>query len=140
MKQTININVSGRNRMSENLKINQLQVEVNTWKRLLNFFSDENVCLKNRLSEILKNEFDRKLLEEFENFQTKFIKQDEMITFLRNDIAELDKLLLNEKLDIGKNENAIDRKLEHLRKNIATCEGSFFQLQLNFNTYILENL
>lgn len=140
MKQTLNINVSGRNRMSENPKINQLQVEVNTWKRLLNFFSDENVCLKNRLSEILKNGFDRKLLEEFENFQTKFIKQDEMITFLRNDIAELDKLLLNEKLGMGINENTIDRKLEHLRKNIANSEGRFFQLQINFNTYILENM
>jgi hypothetical protein len=140
MKQTLNINVSGSNRMSENPKINQLQVEVNTWKRLLNFFSDENVCLKNRLSEILKNGFDRKLLEEFENFQTKFIKQDEMITFFRNDIAELDKLLLNEKLGIGKNENTIDRKLEHLRKNIANSEGRFFQLQINFNTYILENM
>ena len=140
MKQALNINVSGRNLMSENPKINQLQVEVNTWKRLLNFFSDENVCLKNRLSEILKNGFDRKLLEEFENFQTKFIKQDEMITFLRNDIAELDKLLLNEKLGIGKNENTIDRKLEHLRKNITNSEGRFFQLQINFNTYILENM
>ena len=140
MKQTINDNVSGRNRMSENPKINQLQVEVNSWRRLLNFFSDENVCLKNRLSEILKNGFDRKLLEEFENFQTKFIKQDEMITFLRNDIAELDKLLLNDKLGIGINENTIDRKLEHLRKNMANSEGRFFQLQLNFNTYILENM
>lgn len=140
MKQTITDNVSGRNRMNENPKINQLQAEVNTWKRLLNFFSDENVCLKNRLAEILKNGFDRKLLEEFENFQTKFIKQDEMITFLRNDIAELNKLLLNEKLGIGVNENTIDRKLEHLRKNMANSEGRFFQLQLNFNTYILENM
>ena len=140
MKQTINSNVSGRNRMSKNLNITQLQVEVNTWKRLLNFFSDENVCLKNRLSEILKNGFDRKLLDEFENFQTKFVKQDEMITFLRNDIAELDKLLLNDKLGIGKNEITIKGKLEHLRKNIANSEGKFFQLQANFNTYILENM
>lgn len=140
MKETINDKVLGRNRMNEITKINQLQVEVNTWKRLLNFFSDENVCLKNRLSEILKNGFDRKLLEEFENFQTKFIKQDEMITFLRNDIAELDKLLVNEKLGIGINKNTIDRKLEHLRKNITNSEVRFFQLQLNFNTYILENM
>ena len=140
MKQTINDNVSGRNRMNEIPKFDQLQVEVNTWKRLLNFVSDENVCLKNRLSEILKNGFDRKLLEEFENFQNKFIKQDEMITFLRNDIAELDKLLLNQKLGIGTNENTINRKLAQLRKNIANSEGRFFQLQLNFNSYILENM
>ena len=140
MKQTLNINAPGSNRMNENLKINQLQAEVNTWKRLLNFFSDENVYLKTRLSEILRNGFDRKLLEEFENFQTKFIKQDEMITFLRNDIAELDKLLLNEKLGIGVNGHNIDIKVEHLRKNVANSEGRFFQLQLNFNTYILENM
>ena len=95
MKQTKH-NVLGRT--NDENKINQLQVEVNTWKRLLNFFRDENVYLKNRLSEILKNGFDRKLLEEFENFQTKFINQDEVISFLRNDIADLDKLLLNEKL------------------------------------------
>ena len=96
MKNTLSDNRLSCNRIMEQAKINQLQSEINTWKRLLIFFRDENVCLKNRLSDILKNGFNRKLLEEFENFQTKFIKQDEMIRLLRNDTAELDKLLLNE--------------------------------------------
>lgn len=119
----------------EQEKINQLQIEVNTWKRLLNFFKDENVYLKNRLSDILKNGFHRKFLEEFENFQTKFIKQDEVISLLRNDTAELDNLL-----NAGAGDNSIDKKLAHLRNNMANYERQFFQLQLNFNTYLSENM
>ena len=140
MKTTLNDNRLSSNRIMEQVKINQLQIEINTWKRLLNFFREENVCLKNRLSDILKNGFNRKLLEEFENFQTKFIKQDEMISLLRNDAAELDKLLLNEKSGAIISDDKIDRKLDYLRTNIANSEKQFFQLQLNFNIYILENM
>ena len=46
------------------LKLIQLQYEINTWKRLLSFMSEENIQLKNRLSEVLKNKFDKNLLEE----------------------------------------------------------------------------
>lgn len=123
----------------EHEKVNQLQMEVNTWKRILNFFKEENVYLKNRLSDILKNGFERKFLDEFENFQTKFIKQDELISLLRNDIAELDKLL-NEELNSKITGNNIDKMLAHLRNNLANYERQFFQLQLNFNTYLSENI
>ncbi|HSQ44858.1 MAG TPA: hypothetical protein VLM16_07660 [Ginsengibacter sp.] len=123
----------------EHEKINQLQIEVNTWKRLLNFFKEENVYLKNRLSDILKNGFERKFLDEFENFQTKFVKQDEVISLLRNDTAELDKLL-NNYLNDGIIDESVDKKLAHLRNNMANYERQFFQLQLNFNTYLAENM
>src|ERR1019366_1094116 len=109
MKNTLYDNRLSSTRIMEPTKINQLQIEINTWKRLLNFFRDENVCLKNRLSDILKDGFDRRLLEEFENFQTKFIKQDEVISFLRNDTAELDKLLLNEKSSVEISDSRIDK-------------------------------
>ncbi|KAA9041099.1 hypothetical protein FW778_03395 [Ginsengibacter hankyongi] len=120
-------------------KISQLQIEVNTWKRLLNFFKEENVYLKNRLSDILKDGFDRKFLDEFENFQTKFIKQDEVISLLRNDTAELDKLLDGD-LNAGIIDESVDKKLAHLRNNMANYERQFFQLQLNFNTYLAEKM
>ena len=120
-------------------KINQLQIEVNTWKRLLNFFKEENVYLKNRLSDILKNGFDRKFLDEFENFQTKFIQQDEVVSLLRNDTAELDKLLDCD-LNAGIIDESVDKKLAHLRNNMANYERQFFQLQLNFNTYLAEKM
>ena len=106
----------------------------------MNFFRDENVCLKNRLSDILKNGFDRNLLEELENFQTRFIKHDEVISLLRNEIAELDKLLLTEILGDGLPDEKIDKKFDHLRNNMVTSEREFCQLQLNFNIYLSENI
>jgi hypothetical protein len=124
----------------EQPKINQLQIEAKTWKRFLNFFRDENVCLKNKLSDILKNGFDRRLLEELENFQTKFIKRDELFGVLRNDIAALDKLLLNQNFKLGINYDMIAKKLEHIRNNMYNTEKQFLLLQLNFNTYLSENI
>ncbi len=123
----------------EQEKIEQLEFEVNTWKRFLNFFMDENVYLKNRLAHLLKNGFDRKFLEEFEDFQNKFINHDGVISLLRNDIAHLDKLLISEKLNDGKINNIIDKKLDHLRNNIINAEKQFTQLQLSFNTFLSLN-
>ena len=74
------------------LKLKQLQFESDTWKRLLVFMMDENIHLKNRLSEVLKDQFDKNLLVEVEGFQNNFIKEDELIGLMRNDVAELDKL------------------------------------------------
>jgi hypothetical protein len=124
----------------EELKIGQLQIEISTWKRFLNFFRDENVCLKNRLSDILMTGFEKMLLEELENFQTKFIKHDEAINLLRNDLAELDKLLSNQKPGNQINGNTLIRKLDHFRNNIINSEKQFGQLQLKFNTYLAENI
>ena len=83
----------GTSDMSE-LKLKQLQHESDTWKRSLGFMMDENVQLKNRFAEILRTEFDETLLEDIEKFQANFIREDEMIRFLKTDIAKLDKLLV----------------------------------------------
>src|SRR5664279_5195423 len=80
------------------MKLRQLQYENDTWKRLLGFMREENILLKNRLSEILMDRFDKNLLEEVEAFQSDFIKKDELLVLLRNDVAELDKLLLKDKI------------------------------------------
>ena len=57
---------------------------------------DENIQLKNRLSEVLRDRFDKNLLVEVEVFQNYFIKEDAPIAFLRNNVAELDKLLVRD--------------------------------------------
>jgi predicted RNase H-like nuclease (RuvC/YqgF family) len=140
VKKSLNDKVLVSHQLMEQAKINQLQIEVNTWKRFLNFFRDENVCLKNRLSDILKNGFDRNLLEELENFQTKFIKHDEVISLLRNEIAELDRLLSIERSGDGLPDEKIDKEFDHLRNIIVTSEREFCKLQLNFNIYLSKNI
>lgn len=122
------------------LKLRQLKYERDTWHRLLAFMIDENIHLKNRLSEILKHVFDKDLLEEMENFQSRFIKEDELIGLLRNDLAELDKLLMREILEDGNIKNDINRKLKNLRSNIVITEAQFSQLKIEFNDYLSEIL
>lgn len=122
------------------LRLKQLQCESDTWKRLLGFMKDENIQLKNRLSEVLKDKFDKSLLVEVEVFQNNFIKEDELVALLRNDVAELDKLLVREICEDGKIINKIDIKLKNLRNNIMNAEKQFSKLKSAFNSYLLENM
>jgi regulator of replication initiation timing len=122
------------------LKLKQLQYEADTWKRLLGFMIDENIHLKNRLSEILKDRFDKNLLDEVERFQSRFVKEDQMIGLLRNEVAELDKLLVREAFEDGSIIKQVDRKLKKLRDNINNAERQFGKLKTEFNSYLSENM
>ena len=122
------------------LKLKQLQFESNTWKRLLCFMMDENIHLKNRIAEILKNDANKNLLEEIENFQNNFIRQDELISLLRHDAAELDKLLVREIFEDGEISKEINKKLKDLRNNISNTEKQFTKVKVEFNNYLLETI
>lgn len=122
------------------LKLNQFKYETATCKRVLSFLMDENVWLKNRLSEILKDSFDNSLLEEMEIFQNKFIQVDESIENLKTDIAALDKLLLKEPLEAGLYTGGINNKLKSIRTNVETCETEFGKLKSAFNIYLLDKM
>ena len=122
------------------LKLKQLQYESDTWKRLLGFMKDENIHLKNRLSEILKNGFNKNLLEELENFNSRFLKEDELIGLIRHDMAELDKLLLRKTFENGKIIEEIGKKLKTIRNNTELAERRFAKVKLEFNNYLSENI
>jgi regulator of replication initiation timing len=122
------------------LKLKQLQYESDTWKRLLSFMIEENVRLKNRLSEILKEQFNHNLLEEVEGFQNRFLKEDELIGLLRNEIVEFDKLLVREAFEDGKIIRVVGKKMEKLRSNIETAEKQFGKLKSEFNSYLTEKI
>lgn len=122
------------------LKLKQLQYESDTWKRLLAFMMDENVHLKNRLSEVLKNGSDTTLLGELENFQNNFVREDELIRLLRKDIAEVDKLLVREVFEDGKIIKHLNKKMKTLRSNITQVEKKFGQLKSDFHSYLSENI
>jgi regulator of replication initiation timing len=122
------------------MKLKQLQYEADTWKRLLGFMMDENIHLKNRLSEILKDGFNENLLGEVEIFQSRFVKEDAMIALLRNEVAELDKLLVREIFEDGRIIKEVERKLKKLRNNIKNAETEFGNLKSQFNSYLSENI
>lgn len=122
------------------LKRGQLEHECNTLRRLLLFLKEENIVLKNRLSEILKDSFDKNLLEQAELFHTDFIRKDERIHLLRNDLAGLDSLLA--KTTNGEKNAAveIDGRLLELRNNINIAENQFIKMQSDFNKYFYDKI
>jgi hypothetical protein len=122
------------------LKLLQLRYESDTWKRLLGFMLDENVHLKFRLSDVLQNNFDKQLLEELENFQGRFLKQDELISVLRNDLAGLDKLMVRSVIEDGKIMKEIGSKMKKIRNHINNAERQFSRLKSEFISYLSENI
>jgi hypothetical protein len=119
-------------------KFKQVQFEQDTWKRLLGFMMDENIYLKNRIAEILKDNPDRSLLDDVENFQSRFIMEDEMISILRNDIAHIEKLYTEGETSNGKLIAEINNRLQRLREDIALAEFQFNKLKIEFNTYLTQ--
>ncbi len=118
----------------------QLQHESDAWKRQLSFIKDENVHLKNRLSDVLREHFSDQLLEGIEIFQNSFVKEDEMIALIRNEIAEFDKLLLREIFEDGNIAKEIGSRIHKLRNNISIAEKQFGKLKMAFHSYLSENL
>ena len=100
---------------------------------------DENIHLKNRLSEVLKNGFNRNFLEEIENFQTRIIKEDERIGLLRHEVVEFDKLMAGKTFGDGQIIEEINTRIKNLRNSINNAEKQFGKLKLDFNSYLLAN-
>jgi len=115
--------------------VGRFQTEIETWKQLLNSGMEENVLLKNKLADILKNDYDQSSLEEIEEFQTKFIREDELIHSLRRDVNELENFLYRRIFEGAKIEKLFDSKLENLRKDIANSVIRFCILKSAFNCF-----
>lgn len=122
------------------MKLKQLQHESDGWKRLLAFIMDENIHLKNRLTEVLKDKFNKNLLDDLEYFHNNFIREDEMIRLMRNDIVELDELLVKEIFEDGKIIKQVERKLHKLHNDLENIQKQFGKLKFEFNNYLSENI
>lgn len=117
-------------------KLKQAIFETEVLKRILGFMSDENMHFKNRMSEILKNGFEKKMLNRMEVFQNRFIMEDELVGLLRNDVAEMENLIRSE----GEAIEEISRKLKKLSFNVELAESHFNKLKMDFNSFLSENI
>lgn len=117
----------------------QFQHESSGYKRLIRFLADETVYMKNRITEVLQNDFHNNMLEGVEYFQNEFLKIDEIIGFLRNSIAELDRYLSK---DFFEDKNKKETKMirESLCKKIIVAKNRFYELQTRFNDFLLTNI
>ena len=115
--------------------LRQFQTEIEVWKQLLNSRMEENVLLKNAISDILKNNFNQNSLEEIEGFQTQFIKEDDLIHLLRSDISDIENVLYSKISENGKIEKSFDTKIENLRRDLTNSTISFRMLKSAFHDF-----
>ena len=80
--------------MSGPKKIEQFLHENITWKRLLDFFNQENSYLKNRLSEVVDRATDKTLISTAEHFQNEFILNDECIQDIGLDTLTINRFMV----------------------------------------------
>ncbi|MEO7120152.1 MAG: hypothetical protein ABIY62_03605 [Ginsengibacter sp.] len=140
MMENILIKELSKEKRMDQLKRAQLEHECNTLRRSLLFLKEENIVLKNRLSEILKDSFDKNLLEQAELFHNDFIRKDARIHLLRNDLAGLYNLLakiINNEKDTSLE---IDARLGELRNNTNIAENQFIKMQSDFNKYFYDKM
>jgi len=112
----------------------QYHHENKTWNRLLEFFKQENTFLKNRLAEVLDHNTDKEFLALAEQFQNRFIIQDEFIDELRHDINTHDQSLTEKGGGLADRE--LIRKQGKLRNEMEYFEKDFSQLKNEFNKYL----
>lgn len=134
-KKTLLKNKTARNQNAPEKASRQFQTEIERWKELLNSRMEENVLLKNRLSGILKNNYDQNSLEEIEEFQTKLIKEDELISLFRRDVNDLDNLLYSKMFEEEKMEKSFEARMDQLGKEIANSIIRFRILKSAFNDF-----
>ena len=127
---------------SEGPILSQFRHENETWKRILEFLSDENIYLKNRLSEILRNivDHDHVQLNKIEQFHNRLLNADDRIKLLRKEVAE-NEMSLNRYICLdGSLQKDFQKKQNKLMKDLKSAEGEFNKLKYEFNSYLDEIL
>ena len=125
-----------------NLLFVQFRSEKETWGRTLDSLIEEDVNLKMRLSEILKNmnQRDDELLERIEHFHNRLLSVIETIGFLRLEVTKIEKELYQVySLNIG-NLSELWQKQMKLRKEMERAEYDFHVLKFNLNNFIADVL
>ncbi len=118
-------------------KTEQFLHENITWKRLLDFFMQENSYLKTRLSKVVDRGNDNLLIDKAEYFQNEFILKDEYIQDIEDDIEEQK---INLDIAFKKKEqpdNRTSKMQEKLRNEMSYLEKEFSILKNQFNEYLL---
>ena len=116
-------------------RFRQLELESESWKRLLSFLSDENVRLKTRFALALKNYNDKRFLNKLEQFNDSFISQDELIKLMRKEVAGIDEIISRQNIIEQEQFQLLEKKVANLRNNIQVAEEQFADLRRQFDQF-----
>lgn len=116
----------------ENIKQEQM-----SWLKTLEGLRQENVFLKNRLAEIIKDNVSTEMLEKAEQFLAIFIDKDTVISLLRRDIAQLSAATTANSINGELNKALLEQaKLKH---DVERMSKEFTTVKTKFNAFLAEN-
>ena len=119
-----------------NLLMNQFQYEIDSYKRILNFFTEENIKFKKRLSDFItvSGIDDNQFMEQVEYFHNYLLKEDEYIGFLQTELADQESLMTKSPgIDTAKEMLNTQHKI---RKELQFVEDDFHKLTFDLNNYM----
>ena len=120
------------------LLMSQFRYEIESYKRMLNFFTEENIKFKKRLSDfIIESDInDNDFMEQVEYFHNYLLKEDEYISFLKNELTDQEKLMSQAgdgDIDLAKEMLNTQHKI---RKELQFVEDDFHKLTFDLNNYM----
>ena len=119
-----------------NETIKNFHEEISTWKKTLKSRMEDNILMKYSLGNILKNVYSKDHLEEIEEFQNKFIREDEITDILRNDVAKLDELTYSQIFKGERMRESCIKRKKQLREDIIRSEKEFCRLTSSFEEFM----
>ena len=124
--------------LNPNNEIKEFQEEMNSWKKMLSSRMEKNVIMKNKLGDLLKKNYNKNYLEQIEEFQNKFIREDEVTDMLRNDVIKFDNLSNSQVFKEEKLRESCEKRMEKLRDEIVQSENNFCSLIASFDDFVFE--
>lgn len=118
------------------LLMSQFRYEIESYKRILNFFTEENIKFKKRLSDfIIESDIDdHEFMEQVEYFHNYLLKEDEFISFLQSELSDQEKLL-SQPADTELAKEMLQTQ-HKIRKELQFVEDDFHKLTFDLNNYM----
>ena len=114
------------------MKLREFQSETDSWIRTLHVLQAENVNLKHRLAEVVRNGISQELLQNLEYYQNFFLEEDHVLLLFYNDIKKQGSMLRHKSLEEKSIENGIVKKQKQLRQELAKVEMMFYKKKSGF--------
>jgi len=109
--------------------------DIREWLTVLDNLRQENIALKYRLSEAVRQSISRPFIETAEIFQQKSVDKDQLIDLLRHDIANL--LIKMKFNDVVDNDAAVlQQQARTLETDVQKVVSGFEQMKQAFDQYL----
>ena len=119
------------------MKTKNRRIEINAWKRSLDYMADENILMKNRISEILRDEFDKSDLPKLEEYHSLILKEEDFLNLIRHNLADLTAPHLNS-TSSEEGYSKEDGFYFNLKVQIETALLRFNKLKIGFYSFMSE--